>query len=241
MLQPLARARASRRRGPAGDVAGAVLDRMTDATVSQFVVRVGDRRSAAPSDRLAQAFQALVPDTERPAAAARAGRRPRLSASELGKDADDFAELWKRVESLLTSYSDKTLVSDEYGARAVLGAGAGGRRRAHQRRSARAHRRMAGDGQRRGASGARHQLLVDLLVIEKDPLRWRDVADTVMRYADDLVRVGRLRSGLASRRHGRAGIRKRMRHAARSALPALDRFGRGVDDETRGCAPAQRG
>ena len=33
-------------------------------------------------------------------------------------------------------------------------------------------------------------LLRDLLVIEPDPLRWRDIADTVVTHADDLVRVG---------------------------------------------------
>ncbi len=33
-------------------------------------------------------------------------------------------------------------------------------------------------------------LLVDLLVVELDPLRWRDMADTVMAHADELVGEG---------------------------------------------------
>jgi hypothetical protein len=38
--------------------------------------------------------------------------------------------------------------------------------------------------------GLDHYLLLDLLVIEADPLRWRDIAQTVVTHADDLVRVG---------------------------------------------------
>ena len=102
-----------------------------------------------------------------------------------------FADLWKRVEGLLTSYSDKTWVSDEYG-----------RELSSARVQAVDVERISDDPPERIAAWLatvndaalrqpRHQLLVDLLVIETDPLRWRDVADTVVRYADDLVRVGR--------------------------------------------------
>ena len=35
-----------------------------------------------------------------------------------------------------------------------------------------------------------HQLLLDLLVIEADSARWRDIAETVVTHADDLLRVG---------------------------------------------------
>jgi hypothetical protein len=35
-----------------------------------------------------------------------------------------------------------------------------------------------------------HTLLLDLLTVEQDPLRWRDMADIVVAHADDLVRAG---------------------------------------------------
>ena len=35
-----------------------------------------------------------------------------------------------------------------------------------------------------------HQLLLDLLAIEADPPRWRDIAETAAGHAEDLVRVG---------------------------------------------------
>ena len=47
------------------DVVGAVADRMSDASVAQFVAGVGRSRSAARRDRLAHAFQALVPEQDR--------------------------------------------------------------------------------------------------------------------------------------------------------------------------------
>ena len=37
--------------------------------------------------------------------------------------------------------------------------------------------------------GLDHQLLLDLLVIDRTA-RWRDIAQTVVLHADDLVRVG---------------------------------------------------
>ena len=85
----------------AGDVAGAVVDRMTDASVSQFVSG-SVIAEGGPTDRLAQAFQALAPDPERQRKLL-ALAETEVAASELGNDADGFADLWKRVESLLTS------------------------------------------------------------------------------------------------------------------------------------------
>ena len=48
-----------------------------------------------------------------------------------------------------------------------------------------------------------HQLLLDLLTIETDPARWRDIADTAAAHAEDLVRVGYFDQGLAARRQRR--------------------------------------
>ena len=217
-----ARQRATARPG-SPDVASAVLDRMSDSSVAQFVARsVVAERGA--TDRLAQAFQALVPDTE---------RRRRLlalaegevSASELGEEGS-YSELWQRVEGMLTSYSDKTFVSDEYG-----------RELSTARAQAVDVDRISDDPPERMAAwlstvsdaalrGLDHQLLADLLVIEPDPLRWRDVAETVMTHADDLVRVGHFDQAwhLAD-----AVVRESQTHPQRQryAGEALERFGRG--------------
>ena len=212
--------------GPSGarDVAGAVVDRMTDASVSQFVSG-SVIAQGGPTDRLAQAFQALAPDPERQRKLL-ALAESEVAASELGDDANNFADLWKRVESMLTSYSDKSWVSDEYG-----------RELSSARLQAVDVERISDDPPERIAGwlatvndAALRQLdsdlLVDLLVIETDPLRWRDVADTVMRYADDLVRAGRFDQAwfLAD-----VVVRESEADATRraQALPALERFGRG--------------
>jgi hypothetical protein len=128
---------------------------------------------------------------------------------------------------MLTSYSDKSWVSDEYG-----------RELSSARVQAVDVERISDDPPERIAAwlatvndAALRQLdtdlLVDLLVIETDPLRWRDVADTVMRYADDLVRAGRFDQAwcLAD-----TVVRESETDATRrtEALPALDRFGRGA-------------
>ncbi len=205
------------------EVANAVIQRMTDASVSQFVSgSVIAERGA--TDRLAQAFQALAPDPERQRKLL-ALAESEVAASELADD-DNFTDLWTRVESLLTSYSDKSWVSDEYG-----------RELSAARVQAVDVERISDDPPERitgwlstVSDAALRQLdsdlLVDLLVIETDPLRWRDVADTVMRYADDLVRAGRFDQAwfLAD-----VVVRESESDATRraQATPALERFGRG--------------
>jgi hypothetical protein len=223
MIALLAQGSAREKAGPGGAVAAAVLDRMTDQTVSHFVAgAVIEERGA--SDRLAQAFQALVPDTERRRQLL-ALAQEEVSASALGEE-QNFGELWERVERLLTSYSDKTFVSDEYG-----------RELSAARLQAVDVERISDDPPERLAGwlatvsdaalrSLDHQLLVDLLTIEGDPLRWRDVADTVIAHADDLVRVGHfgeawrlVNTVLAESEKGPA----RRDHAA----SALERFARG--------------
>jgi hypothetical protein len=71
-----------------------------------------------------------------------------------------------------------------------------------------------------------HQLLLDLLSIEADPARWRDIAETATAHAEDLVRVGYFDQAwqLAD-----AVVREGQRHPGRTAYAstALERFGRG--------------
>ena len=169
------------------NVVGAVLDGVSDETVAAFVsgAIIAERNA---SERLAHAFTALVPEIER--------RRQVLSiahdeveASEVGQDSG-FSELWDRVSGMLTSYSDAHFVSNDY---------------ARELSAARTQpvdvEKTADDPPERIAvwlgsvndSSLRsldRSLLVDLLTIENDGLRWRDLAETVVGHADDLVRVG---------------------------------------------------
>jgi hypothetical protein len=205
------------------DVAGSVLQRMSDETVSQFVARSVTAERGA-SDRLAQAFHALVPDTERQRQLL-ALAETEVSASALGEE-DGFADLWQRVEGMLTSYSDKTFVSEEYG-----------RELSTARMQAVDVERISDDPPERMAAwlstvsdaalrGLDDQLLMDVLALEGDPLRWRDVADTVMLHADDLVRVNHFDQAW---RLADAVVRESLKDAARPehARAALERFGRG--------------
>jgi hypothetical protein len=169
------------------DVVGAVADRMSDRSVAQFVAgSVIAERGA--TDRLAHAFQALVPERDRQRQLL-ALAESEVSASELGQD-QSFSELWGSVEGMLTSYTDANFVSTEYGrelsnarTRAVTVEGTSD----DPPERVAAWLATVGDAALRGLD---HYLLLDLLVIEADPLRWRDIAQTVVTHADDLVRVG---------------------------------------------------
>jgi hypothetical protein len=92
-------------------LASGVLDRMSDGTIASFVANsvVAER---AATERLAFAFQALVPDVPR--------RDPLLTAahdeasrSALGAE-PGFETLWQGAARMLTSYSDQKYVSDAY-------------------------------------------------------------------------------------------------------------------------------
>lgn len=208
---------------PDGRAVGAVLDRMDDGDLAQFVARsvIAERGATG---RLAHAFQTLVPDGDRQRQLL-AIAQDRVAESEAGQEAG-FEELWGRVESIMTSYSDANYVSEAY-ARELSAA---------QTRAVDIERTNDDPPERVGAwlstvndsalRGLDHQLLLDLLAIEPDPARWRDVADAAAAHADDLVRVGYFDAawGLAD-----ALIREGARMPGRDAfLPAvLERFGRG--------------
>jgi hypothetical protein len=169
------------------DVVTAMVHRMSDGAVAEFVSNsvISER---GPTDRLAEAFHALVPDADRQRQLI-ALAQPEVAASELGLDTA-FDDLWTKVEAMLTSYSDEKFVSDAY-AKELSSA----RAKAVDVESASDDppERIAGwlatvtDAELRTLD---HMLLSDLVRIEEDPARWRDVADTVMTHAEGLVRVG---------------------------------------------------
>ena len=206
------------------NVVTAVVDHMSDETVANFVAgSVLAERGA--SERLAHAFRSLVPDTDR--------RRQLLSlaqaevsATEMGSD-ETFPHLWDRVEDMLTSYSDDKFVSDDY-ARELSSA----------RTQAVDVEKTSDDPPERVAAWLTtvtdtnlrtldHQLLLDLLRIEEDPLRWRDIADTAVGHAEDLVRIGNFDAAwqLAEAVADEAG---KSPERAPHASAALNRFGRGA-------------
>lgn len=205
------------------EVVAAVLNRMEDDDVATFVAAsvVAERGATA---RLAHAFQALVPDTDRRRRLA-ALADEKISTSE-GEE-QGFQDLFGKVESMVSSYSDTNYVSEEYG-RELWAA---------QTRAVDVEH-AADDPPERVATwlatvndgalrGLDHQLLNDLLAIETDPIRWRDVADTTAGHAEDLVRVGYFDQAWdlagAIIRHGQAVPQRT------EFLPqVLERFGRGT-------------
>ena len=204
------------------DVVTAMVHRMSDGVVAQFVSNsvINER---GPTDRLAQAFHALVPDVDRQRKLL-ALAEPDVAASDLGHEAA-FQDLWQKVEAMLTSYSDEKFVSDAY-AKELSGARA--RAIDVEASSDDPPERIAGwlgtvtDSELRTLD---RMLLGDLVRIEEDPARWRDIADTVVTHAEDLVRVAYFEQALElAETVASEGIRIPSRsEAARSVLERLAR------------------
>src|SRR5262249_8186470 len=112
MLMGLFNQRGDRDEGPR--LMSAVVSRMSDGTIARFVARNIIAEGGTATDRLAEVFQTLVQEEE---------QRPRLLAlakedvvaSPLG-GTEGFENVWTTVaQKLLTSYSDESFVSKEYG------------------------------------------------------------------------------------------------------------------------------
>ncbi len=166
----------------------AVFSRMTDGTIAKFVAR-NVAADATATDRLALAFQSLVQDDE---------QRPRLlalakedvAASPLGS-ADGFETMWNGVaEKMLTSYSDKPFVSDEY-ARELSGA-RGQALQVEQVNDDPPERisTWLGTVATTALRALDLTLLMDLLRIEEDDERWGELMLPVVRLVEDLLLVG---------------------------------------------------
>jgi hypothetical protein len=171
----------------AADLVLQVASRMTDATLGEFIARNVITQGGATT-RLAQAFQALVPDTDRRPALLDLARA-RVAESPLGAS-DDFADLWKNAADMLASYRDDQYVSESYG-RELSGA----------RTQAVEVERVSDDPPARiaawvGSIGAAEvrtldlRLLLDLLAIERDPEQWKKITIPAVRHIEDLLLVG---------------------------------------------------
>jgi hypothetical protein len=169
------------------DVVAAVVERMAEPTIVEFVAGsvIAERGATA---RLAEAFQALVPEIDRQRRLLSLAA-DRVAQSPLAQETN-FEELWSRVEEMLTSYSDRPFVSAEYG-RELTSA------RAHalevEQTSDDPPERIAAWLQTVSDAALREldvRLLLDLLAIEPDAARWRDLAETVAGHVEDLTRAG---------------------------------------------------
>jgi len=72
------------------------------------------------------------------------------------------------------------------------------------------------------------QLLTDLLVVETDPGRWRDVAEAVVMHIDDLSRVGQLDPAWRLAELVATEWSRRDSVKAAEAAPAVERLARGA-------------
>jgi hypothetical protein len=169
------------------NVVTAIVQRMDDESVAHFVSSSVVQEHGA-TERLAEAFQALVPEYDRQRQLLGLAE-DEVTKSSLGQD-ENFAELWERVEKMLVSYSDAKFVSTAY-ARELTSART--RPVDIEATSDDPPDRVSGwlstvnDASLRSLD---YQLLADLLVIEQDAARWRDIAETVLQHAADMVRVG---------------------------------------------------
>jgi HEAT repeat protein/PBS lyase HEAT-like repeat-containing protein len=168
-------------------VVGEIVRRMSDQTIATFVARnvIEDGTS---TDRLAQAFHALVPDEiHRHRLLALA--HDDVASTPLGRAAG-FDSLWNNVSEMLTSYSDSSFVSDEYG-----------RELSSARTQAIEVERVSDDPPDRinawlgtvAISAVRAldlTLLLDLLRIEQDAVRWRDLMRPIVAQIEDQLLVG---------------------------------------------------
>jgi HEAT repeat protein len=182
---------AARKAGNAEEaaVAAAVVERMNDDTVASFVANSVAVDHGA-TERLAHAFEALVPEEERKQQLLEHAEG-KARATDLGREAT-FDDLWRAAADMLTSYSDKKYVSDDYG-----------RELSFARSRAVEIERVSDDPPERvqqwlatiADNALREldaQLLLDLLRIEDDPIRWSALAGIVAAEVERRVLAGEL-------------------------------------------------
>ena len=171
-----------------------VVSRMPDRAIASFVSRNVIAKGSS-TDRLAQAFSALVGDTqhrERVLSLA----KDEVAASPLG-GSKEFDGVWTHVaQKLLTSYADKSYVNEEY---------------ARELSTARVHavdvEKVSDDPPERvtgwlttvSTTAVRSldiSLLLDLLRIEQDDAKWGELMAPVVRTLEDLLLVGDFESAV---------------------------------------------
>ena len=212
------------------DVVAGVVGHMSQETIAEFVAGSVISEQGA-TDRLAEAFQALVPDID--------SRRQLLSLAEpdvqnspLGKQ-EDFPDVWSQTEKMLTEYSDEQYVGSAYS-----------RELSHARTQAVEVEETSDDPPERVQVWLATvvdetlreldlQLLTDLLDIEQDVYRWRDIAETVVVAVEELNRKKEVQVALplvqrlADERGDAEAIPGDEESTRAFALAALDRIATG--------------
>jgi len=169
-------------------VMGTVVSHMPERAIARFVSR-NVISEGTSTDRLAQAFQVLVDDNQHRERVLSLARDD-VKASPLGAS-QEFDAVWSRVaQKLLTSYADKSYVSDAY---------------ARELSTARVHavavEKVSDDPPERvtawlttvSTSSLRSldiSLLLDLMNIEQDDAKWGELMTPVVRTLEDLLLVG---------------------------------------------------
>jgi hypothetical protein len=165
----------------------AMVTRMTDNTIAKFVARNVIEQTTS-TDRLAVAFQALVKGEDRQRLLTLAHRD--VAESPLGST-EGFEGVWDHVaEKLLTSYSDKSYVSDEY-ARELSSAGARAIDVEHTNDDP--PERIAAWLATVATTVLRAldlELVLDVLRIEDHVDHWGDMMTPVVALIEDLLLVG---------------------------------------------------
>lgn len=181
--------------GQPAALAGAIVDHMSDQAIAGFVARHALADQTA-TDRLAQAFHALVRDAEdkeRLVALA----HEEIARSPLGR-AEQFEQAWDQVaRQLLTSYSDEPFVSEDY-AREL--SSARGRAQAVEHLSDDPPERLAAWRATVSTSELRRldvTLLVDLLRVEHVADGRLSLARPAVSLMEDLLLLGDVESAAA--------------------------------------------
>lgn len=171
------------------DLPGEVRARLSDRSIAEFVAQSVARDNGATA-RLAQAFQALVPD-ESQRAQILAVAEQQAEELPLGRQAD-FADLWKKAAELLTSYTDSDWVSDEYGRQlGMVRAAAVEIERITDDPSERINRWLSTVSEQE-VSCLDQRVLLDLLAIESRPDAWRRVLDVSVSSIEHLALTGNI-------------------------------------------------
>jgi HEAT repeat protein len=171
------------------DLPGEVRSRLSDQTVAEFVAQSVSRDQGATA-RLAQAFQALVPDEEKQGELLALAERE-ASNLPIGRQ-PEFPDLWKSAAEMMTTYSDSRFVSEEYG-----------RELATARTHAVEVERVSDDPPERvnawlstlspdAVRQLDHAVLLDLLALEQRPEAWQHVLESALKAIEQHVLTGYL-------------------------------------------------
>ena len=171
------------------------------------------------SDRLATIFNTIAPDDDRKRRVMTLTKHL-VSETDFGR-AGQFQALWTSMEELLISYNDKPFVSEEY--RTALD-GVGGR--AETMAIVDLPPELPDWMDSLGQANVRKLsviMLIDLLTIERDPVRASQIADDMVALSEDLLMSGAYDDAKAviGALAARAGSRDVGRDAARGALDQL--------------------